>query len=152
MADDEHPDYAALARETKERRLTLGLSINAAAKAAGKMSPITWSNVEKARSARDLTYTRIERVLGWAPGSAVAVLAGGSPALVAQDEPVDDAGAVRFPDDPILQHLWDTPDPTLTEQQRMALVQLYLAVKRTADRADVDNQARSKVATLRDAM
>jgi hypothetical protein len=37
-------------------------------------------------------------------------------------------------DDPVLQHLWETPDPTLTDDQRRAIIQVYRAIKRTADR------------------
>ncbi|PZG55653.1 hypothetical protein C1I98_02895 [Spongiactinospora gelatinilytica] len=35
--------------------------------------------------------------------------------------------------DPVLQYLWDTPDPGLTEEQRLALVQMYRALRQSAD-------------------
>ncbi|MFC7720996.1 helix-turn-helix domain-containing protein [Nonomuraea recticatena] len=162
MDRDAHPDYAALAKATRERRLTLGLSINAAAKAA-HMSPITWSRVEAGKHVRELTYAAVERVLGWNSDSAAAVLAGGQPTLASTEGPVreqsdgderapEPSPRQRFPDDPVLQHLWDTPDPTLTDEQRMAIVQLYLAVKRTADRPSLDSASHAHVRTIRSAM
>ncbi|MFC4062785.1 helix-turn-helix domain-containing protein [Planomonospora corallina] len=49
----------------------------------------------------------------------------------------DPAQAAETPppryDDPILQHLWDTPDENLSDEQRGMLIQLYLAVKRASD-------------------
>ncbi len=46
------------------------------------MSPVTWGRVEKALPVRALSYAGVERVLGWAPGSVAAILAGGEPAPI----------------------------------------------------------------------
>lgn len=37
-------------------------------------------------------------------------------------------------DDPVLQYLWDTPDPNLLDSQREALVRVYLAFRQGQDR------------------
>ncbi len=38
-------------------------------------------------------------------------------------------------DDPVLQYLWDAPDPSLLDSQREALVRVYLAFRQGQDRA-----------------
>lgn len=61
------------------RRNACGLSISAAADAAG-INRMTWSSIEAGdRDTEDYIIGRVERALGWAPGSAARVLAGGRP-------------------------------------------------------------------------
>lgn len=129
---DPHPDHARLAAAVKARRKALLLSIRKAAGLAA-MSPITWTRVENALPVHELTYARIECALGWEQNTAAAMLHVDAPAPAAESTHVE-----RYPDNPILQHLWDLPDPELTEEQRLTLVQLYLALKRTADRPQAD--------------
>jgi hypothetical protein len=76
-------DLEALATQVRQARQTAGISIDAAADSAG-MSPVTWGRVEKALPVRALSYAGVEKVLGWAPGSVAAILAGGEPAPVAR--------------------------------------------------------------------
>ncbi len=76
-------DMEALAERVRQARLTAALSVDAAAVAAG-MSPVTWARVEKAQPVRALSYAGVEKVLGWAPGSVAAILAGGEPASLTE--------------------------------------------------------------------
>lgn len=48
------------------------------------MSPVTWGRVEKGQPVRALTYSAVDKVLRWKPGSSEAVLQGGD--VVLQDE------------------------------------------------------------------
>jgi transcriptional regulator with XRE-family HTH domain len=134
MAPDPLPDRRQLAERVHRRRLELDLSINAAAR-LGSMSPITWSRVESGKSVRELTYAGVDRALNWETGTAERLLRGGDPAVSHDERPATPSGPpVRYPDDPVLQHLWNTPDDALSDDQRHALVQLYLALKRTSSR------------------
>ena len=45
------------------------------------MSKDTWQRVEEGRSVRESTYVRVDKALGWAPGSCVLVGEGGEPVL-----------------------------------------------------------------------
>ncbi|MFI7467498.1 helix-turn-helix domain-containing protein [Nonomuraea sp. NPDC049646] len=122
---------AALADRVQSRRLELGLSIDRAAEAAG-MSATTWSRVEQAKTVQKLTYAGVERVLGWAPGGCRLLLSGQEPTTTpATDAHATTPSPARYPDDAIAQHLWDTPDPALTDEDREALIQVYRALKRT---------------------
>lgn len=69
-----------LGQHVRRRRTFLGLTIDEAAE-RGKLSPVTWARVEQGKKVRDLTYGAVDRVLGWASGSAHAVLDGGEPAI-----------------------------------------------------------------------
>jgi transcriptional regulator with XRE-family HTH domain len=72
-----------LGEQIKERRLGLGLSQSEAARVSG-LGRRTWIRLENGTSeAEKYTLTRVEDTLGWARGSAEAVLAGGEPAVVA---------------------------------------------------------------------
>jgi hypothetical protein len=46
-----------------------------------RMSPTTWLNMEHGRPSRERSWRRVERRLGWMPGSCEAVLHGGRPQL-----------------------------------------------------------------------
>ncbi len=70
-----------LARLVRERRLSLGLSVRAAA-AVAEIDRTTWSNtVESAgRTVSAFKKVGIEKALKWAAGSVDAILGGGDPA------------------------------------------------------------------------
>ncbi|KAA9379727.1 hypothetical protein F5972_08740 [Microbispora cellulosiformans] len=70
------------------------------------------------------------------PGSIRSYLETGAPLQFLDDDADAPARPQQPPryDDPVLQYLWDTPDPGLTESQREALVQVYLALTGAAAR------------------
>ncbi|MFC9756895.1 hypothetical protein [Streptomyces sp. NPDC056921] len=74
-------DLDRLAARVKVRRLELYPSRLTAAGAIG-LSKDTWRRVEEGLDARELTYVKIDRALGWAPGSCVVVADGGEPIVV----------------------------------------------------------------------
>lgn len=91
-----------LAVLVRARRTALQLSLDEAARRAvwpdGKvMSNATWKRVEEAKGVRDTTYVRVDAVLGWAPGSCLAILNGSTAAPVA-GEVVDGARVSNLPD------------------------------------------------------
>ncbi|WP_433379105.1 hypothetical protein [Streptosporangium sp. CA-115845] len=155
MDSDAFLDYDRLAEMVKSRRLSLHLSINGAAR-QGAMSPITWTRVEKGLNVRELTYAGVDRALGWEQGSAARVLEGGDPPPGLADEAADETPApeapARYPDDPLLQYLWDLPDPDLPDDQRETLVQLYLALRRNAHRRRLDAPSQGQLKPLPNAM
>ncbi|WP_424860473.1 response regulator [Streptomyces sp. MMS24-I29] len=65
----------------KAHRLELYPSRLAAAAAVG-ISKDTWRRVEEGLDVRESTYARIDRALGWTPGSCAVVAGGGEPVLV----------------------------------------------------------------------
>lgn len=74
--DDQHRRLGELIRK---RRLQLGLSMRAAAIAAG-VNRTTWATAETGgRRTTEHLLPGIERTLRWAPGSIDLVLAGGNP-------------------------------------------------------------------------
>ncbi|GCD40863.1 helix-turn-helix domain-containing protein [Streptomyces paromomycinus] len=78
------PDSAALQRLadlTTERRIQLGMTKSDLARAAG-LTINTYNKVEAARPVRDITYGKIEPVLGWATGACREVLSGAGEAPV----------------------------------------------------------------------
>ncbi|MEU4406294.1 hypothetical protein AB0F88_17365 [Streptosporangium sp. NPDC023963] len=155
MDPDAFPDYGRLAAAVKKRRLALRLSLAGAAR-QGTMSPITWTRVENGLNVRELTYAGIDYALRWELGSSVRVLEGGDPAPLPPGEATPDAPdestPMRYPDDPILQYLWDLPDPDLVDSEREALVQLYLALRRTADNNRINAASPGQGQTFRNAM
>lgn len=56
-------------------------SRKAAADTAG-VTKDTWQRVEEGRPAREMSYAGIDRALGWALGSCIAIAEGGEPVLV----------------------------------------------------------------------
>jgi len=76
-------DLPRLARVAKARRLALGLARIRAAQLAG-ISKDTWLRVEDGRPVREVKYAKVDRVLGWAVGSCMAIAHGGSPTPVEQ--------------------------------------------------------------------
>ena len=74
-------DLNRLAERVRGRRAELHLDIEPAARSVG-MSKDTWRKVESGQSVRETTYTRIDGVLSWAPGSCVALMEGREPVPV----------------------------------------------------------------------
>ncbi|NUO42445.1 MAG: helix-turn-helix transcriptional regulator [Streptomyces sp.] len=75
------PDLDRLAKHVKAHRMELFTSRKAAADAAG-ISKDTWQKVEEGQDVRESTYAKVDRALGWATGSCVAIAEGGEPALI----------------------------------------------------------------------
>lgn len=121
---------ADLARRVQERRLELDLSIDRAAEKAG-MSPTTWTRVEQGQDVQPRTYVRVDKALGWALGSCRQILEHTEPAPDPQP-PAPAAPGSPYAHDPVLHHLWTTPDPELTDTDREALIQVYRALRRTS--------------------
>lgn len=50
---------------------------------AGGITKDTWQRIEEGQPAREKSYLGVERALGWAIGSCIAITEGGEPVLVA---------------------------------------------------------------------
>jgi hypothetical protein len=74
-------DLGRLAKRVKAHRLELFSSRLAAANAAG-ISKDSWQRVEEEEDVRESTYAKIDKALGWAVGSCIAIAEGGEPLLV----------------------------------------------------------------------
>ncbi|MEU3851793.1 hypothetical protein [Streptomyces sp. NPDC029554] len=77
-------DLDRLAKSVKAHRLQQYPSRDAAAEAAG-ITRNTWKRVEEGQEVRESTYGKVDKALGWAIGSCLAIAEGGEPALGAQD-------------------------------------------------------------------
>ena len=133
-------DLQALALAVTRRRLTLGLTKEAAARKVD-MSSITWKRVEDALPVRDDSYAKIEQALGWVPGSAAQVRGGADAQLAADSAPVrghlelggsvgrslDDAG--RASDSMYVTRQGETDVSTLTEDELDRLISNAVAEK-----------------------
>lgn len=68
-----------LGQLVSDRRRTLGLSLSAAARAAG-LDRATWTGMERGtRRTEEYNYASIKRALKWDTGSVDRILAGGGP-------------------------------------------------------------------------
>lgn len=79
-------DPQRLGARVKAHRLQLYASRDAAASAAG-ISKDTWQRVEEGRPVRESTYVKVDKALGWAPGSCTLVGEGGEPVLAGESSP-----------------------------------------------------------------
>ncbi|PNE37280.1 hypothetical protein [Streptomyces noursei] len=77
---DENP-LQRLADVVRRRRVELELNKIDVANGA-EITIRTYMKIEDAKPVRDVTYGKIEKALGWAPGSSREVLQGGQPAVV----------------------------------------------------------------------
>lgn len=84
MATSHADDLKRLARTVIKRRVQLGWHKSDAA-AAADLTITTYMRIEKGQSVRDVTYAKLERAFGWAPGACQAILEGGSEAQLAGD-------------------------------------------------------------------
>lgn len=80
-------DPQRLGARVKAHRLQLYASRDAAAAAADNMSKDTWQRVEEGRPVRESTYAKVEKALGWAPGSCALIGEGGEPVLASESPP-----------------------------------------------------------------
>ncbi|MFF7901227.1 hypothetical protein ACFZCV_20880 [Streptomyces sp. NPDC007920] len=74
-----------LARLVIQHRTKLGWHKVQAADASG-LTITTYMRVEKGQSVRDITYAKIERAFGWAPGACMAVIEGATELQQAGEE------------------------------------------------------------------
>jgi hypothetical protein len=84
-------DLDRLAKRVKAHRLELYPSRLAAARAAG-ISKDTWRKVEEGLYVQEGKLARIDKALGWATGSCVAVADGAEPVLVDASGAIETAG------------------------------------------------------------
>lgn len=73
-------DWKRLARHVRSRRMELGYATTRQLAEAVDISFRTIGNLERGVAVGPNTLTAVENVLGWTPGSALEVLAGGEPA------------------------------------------------------------------------
>jgi transcriptional regulator with XRE-family HTH domain len=95
-------DWPRLADYVVARRVELGMRDRRALAAATGVTDRTLGKLENGQRVSASTLAVIENELGWAPGSARRILAGGEPSLTA-------AAADTQYDDPTLRHLANTP-------------------------------------------
>lgn len=79
MATPDADSRLRLARLVVQRRVQLGWH-KADAATASELTITTYMRIEKGLPVRDVTYAKIDRGLGWAPGACQAVLDGASEA------------------------------------------------------------------------
>ncbi|MFJ8146626.1 helix-turn-helix domain-containing protein [Streptomyces sp. NPDC096048] len=77
-------DLDRLAQRVKAHRMEQYPSRDAAAEAAG-ITRNTWKRVEEGQEVRESTYAKVDKALGWAIGSCLAIAEGGNPVLAADD-------------------------------------------------------------------
>jgi transcriptional regulator with XRE-family HTH domain len=95
-------DWRRLADYVVARRVELGMRDRRALAAATGITDRTLGKLENGQRVSASTLAVIENELGWTPGSARHVLAGGEPGLTT-------ASADDEYDDPTLRHLANTP-------------------------------------------
>ncbi|MBX7264957.1 hypothetical protein KIF24_02050 [Micromonospora sp. Llam7] len=83
------------------------MTIDAAAKAA-TVGPVTWRNIEVGERAKAWTLEKVDRQLGWPPGSLERYIRGDDTALTG----IDSAGGTSSVDDVDLVLSLDLPDTT----------------------------------------
>lgn len=89
------PDWQRLASYVVRRRQECDLPTTRALARATGITEKTIGNLEKGRLVSRDTLAAVERVLGWAPGSCAAILAGGEPRLEAGADVDPEAAAAR---------------------------------------------------------
>jgi hypothetical protein len=77
-----------LAELAQARRRELGLTLSAATRQAA-LAKDTYRRVEQGLAIRDSNYTKIDKALQWAPGSAVAILEGATAAITVELDPAN---------------------------------------------------------------
>lgn len=136
MADAGELRRDRLSRLVAARRKDLGLSVSAAARAAG-INRATWSALERGeRDTEEYLYSGIERAIAWAAGSIGVILAGGDPRpLTVTREPILDVEAQ-------LRKIRDNPERS-RHLRTWAQSQLdQLAAIREADQAEAEERDR----------
>jgi transcriptional regulator with XRE-family HTH domain len=105
-------DLDRLAKHVKAHRLEQYSSRDAAAAAAG-VTRNTWKRVEEGETVRESTYARIDKALGWATGSCLAISEGGDPAFVGDTTTSSSAPTAVMTEEQARQMAWDTAKATL---------------------------------------
>ncbi|MDN3244092.1 helix-turn-helix transcriptional regulator [Streptomyces sp. ZSW22] len=88
-------DLDRLAQRVKRHRMEQYPSRDAAAEAAG-ITRNTWKRVEEGQEVRESTYAKIDKALGWAIGSCIAITEGGNP-VVAEPGSSDTSAVAQTP-------------------------------------------------------
>jgi DNA-binding XRE family transcriptional regulator len=99
-----------LAQRVKAHRMEQYRSRDAAADAAG-ITRNTWKRVEEGQEVRESTYAKIDKALGWAIGSCLAIAEGGSP--IAADTTAGDAPATTLTEEQAKKAVFDAARSTL---------------------------------------
>ncbi|MFG2056645.1 helix-turn-helix domain-containing protein [Micromonospora sp. NPDC048930] len=122
-----------------------GLSIRAAADAAG-IDRDTWTSAEKGtKRTAEYIYGPIERVLGWAPGSVDQILGGGEPTELPEEQAWKPA-----PQQPKRERERDEEieivlaDDTLDNEMKMEIIELIYE-RRKAERAASIKETRKMI-------
>lgn len=95
MTSPDRDRRVRLATLVAQRRVDLGWPRDRAARES-TVTITTYMRVETGQSVRDVTYGKIERALGWAAGSCLAILEGAEAAQLAGEE-VDGIWAAPVP-------------------------------------------------------
>lgn len=134
MALPDADDLQRLALLVAQRRVQLGWH-KADAATASELTITTYMRVEKGLSVRDVTYAKIERALGWAPGTCQAILDGATEAQSAgtvvdgiryAPAPMsrDSDGVLRAVQDAVMATMPDTPAGQMAKFSEAVLAEL----------------------------
>ena len=105
-------DLDRLAKYVKAHRMEQYPSRDAAAAAAGVVRN-TWKRVEEGQPVYESTYAKIDRALGWATGSCVAIAEGGEPVFVGQSTATAEVAPKTLTAGEARQMAWDAARETL---------------------------------------
>jgi DNA-binding XRE family transcriptional regulator len=100
-ADRDPSTLEQLAAHAAKRRAALGMTKAAVAAAVG-VSINTYHRLETGGQIRDVTYAKVETVLGWAPGSCRDIL-NGAPGPVLVEHAVDGVAYAKVPAEDLRQ-------------------------------------------------
>jgi hypothetical protein len=114
-------DLARLGARVKAHRLQKYSARKDAAEAGG-ITKDTWQRIEEGQPAREKSYLGVERALGWAVGSCIAIAEGGEPVLVAAADGADSSL---------------TPTPTGRLSEEVVRKAAYEAVRSTMPSAPI---------------
>ncbi|MFB7219384.1 hypothetical protein [Streptomyces sp. NPDC056227] len=131
MAKTDADSLARLKRAVMQRRVQLGWH-KADAATAAELTITTYMRVEKGLSVRDVTYAKIERAFGWAPGACEAILEGATEAQLAGDivdgvryAPVaDENGASRAVQDAVMATMPEMTAGKMAELSKAVVAEL----------------------------
>ncbi|MFF2405765.1 hypothetical protein [Streptomyces sp. NPDC058092] len=124
-------DRARLKRIVIQRRVQLGWH-KADAATAADLTITTYMRIEKGLSVRDVTYAKIERAFGWAPGACEAILEGATEAQMAGEvvegvryAPVaDEDGARRAVQDAVMATMPEVTAGRMAELSEAVVAEL----------------------------
>lgn len=105
-------DLGRLAKRVKAHRMQQYSSRDAAAAAAG-VTRNTWKRVEEGLDVRESTYAKIDKALGWATGSCIAIAEGDEPAFVGDATTSPSDAISKLTTEQAHKLAWDTARETL---------------------------------------